>query len=38
MFAERGGDLVLAAPMSRARELDELVLDLARDFGAVVGD
>jgi hypothetical protein len=34
MFAERGGDLVLAAPRSRARELDELVRDLEADFGA----
>jgi hypothetical protein len=36
MFAEHGGDLVLAAPRSRARDLDELVADLAVDFGAVV--
>lgn len=36
MFAERGGDLVLAAPRSRERELDELVADLVRDFHAVV--
>jgi hypothetical protein len=36
MFAERGGDLVLAAPRSRARELDELVRDLEADFGATV--
>jgi hypothetical protein len=34
MFAESGGDLVLAAPRSRARELDELVRDLEADFGA----
>jgi hypothetical protein len=38
MFAEHGGDLVLAAPKSRLRELDELVADLARDFDAVIGD
>jgi len=36
MFAESGGDLVLAAPRSRSRELDELVADLARDFQAEV--
>jgi hypothetical protein len=34
MFAERGGDLVLSAPVSRERELDELVADFARDFDA----
>ena len=38
MFAERGGDLILSAPISRARELDELVRDLCVDFGAVVED
>jgi hypothetical protein len=38
MFAERGGDLILSAPHSRARELDELVADLCADFGAVVED
>lgn len=38
MFAERGGDLVLAASRSRRDELDELVGDLVRDFGAVPGD
>lgn len=36
MFAESGGDLVLAAPRSRARELDELVRDLQVDFGATI--
>jgi hypothetical protein len=36
MFAESGGDLVLAAPASRARELDELVRDLHTDFDAVI--
>jgi hypothetical protein len=36
MFAESGGDLVLAAPRSRARELDELVRDLEVDFDATV--
>jgi len=36
MFAEAGGDLRLAAPRSRARELDELVRDLRIDVDAVV--
>jgi len=36
MFAESGGDLILAAPASRARELDELVQDLRSDFGALI--
>jgi len=35
MFAERGGDLVLAAPRSRSRDLDELVADFVADFDAV---
>jgi hypothetical protein len=34
MFAERGGDLVLSAPASRERELDDLVADLQSDFDA----
>ncbi len=37
VFAERGGDLVLAAPTSRARELDELVVDLCLELGAIRG-
>lgn len=36
MFADRGGDLLLAAPHSRTSDLDELVRDLCADFGAVV--
>lgn len=36
MFAESGGELVLAAPRSRARDLDELVRDLEADFNATV--
>ncbi len=36
VFAERGGDLVVAAPASREAELDELVTDLARELGGVV--
>jgi hypothetical protein len=35
VFAERGGDLTLAAPAGRARELDELVEDLCRELGAL---
>jgi hypothetical protein len=38
MFAEQGGELVLAAPRSRARELDELIHDLRNDFGATLVD
>ena len=36
VFAEKGGDLVLAAPVSRERDLDALVQDLARDLGGVI--
>jgi len=36
LFAERGGDLVIAAHASRERELDELLADLVRDIGAIV--
>jgi len=35
VFAERGGDLVLAAPESREKELDLLVDDLCREVGAM---
>ncbi len=38
MFAEQGGELVLAAPRSRERELDELIHDLRNDFGATLAD
>jgi hypothetical protein len=38
MFAEQGGELVLAAPHSRERELDELIHDLRNDFGATLAD
>ncbi len=31
LFAERGGELTLAAPACREKELDELVADLARE-------
>jgi hypothetical protein len=32
LFAERGGDLSIAAPSDRAAELRELLLDLAADL------
>jgi len=35
VFAERGGELTLASPAGRARELDELVEDLCRELGAL---
>ena len=38
MFAEQGGELVLAAPRSREQELDELIHDFKNDFGATVDD
>jgi hypothetical protein len=38
LFAERGGELVIAAPRSRVRELDELLSDLRDEIGAVVRD
>ncbi len=37
VFAERGGELVLAAPHGRAAELDELLADLEVELGAKVG-
>lgn len=36
LFAERGGDLIVAAPVSRAVALDELLRDLVAEVGAVV--
>lgn len=36
MFAERGGDLTILAPISRALELDVLLLDLARELNGVL--
>jgi len=38
VFAERGGDLVLAAPLGREAELDELLADLRVEIGARIGD
>lgn len=37
LFAERGGDLVLVAPLGRGPELDELLADLEREIGATLG-
>jgi hypothetical protein len=37
LFAERGGELVIAAPESRAAELDEVLADLQRELGARLG-
>lgn len=36
LFAERGGDLTIAAHRSRLAELDELLDDLVREIGAIV--
>ncbi|EYF05713.1 DUF4911 domain-containing protein [Chondromyces apiculatus] len=33
VFAERGGELLLAAPQGRAEEFSELLQDLERDLG-----
>ncbi len=38
MFAEKGGDLLIAAPHSRRSEVDALLADLVRDLGAVLLD
>ncbi len=36
LFAERGGELIISAPLSRSRELDEVLLDLQRELDAQV--
>ena len=36
LFAERGGELIISAPLSRARELDEVLTDLQRELQAEV--
>jgi len=36
VFAEHGGDLVLASPADREAELDALVRDLAAEFDGLV--
>ena len=38
MFAERGGDLTIVAPVSRALELDVVLTDLARELDGVLDD
>ena len=35
VFAEHGGDLIIAAPISRENELDSLVDDLCVEVGAM---
>jgi hypothetical protein len=35
VFAERGGDLLVAAPENRAAELDGVLADLCAQLGAV---
>jgi hypothetical protein len=35
VFAEHGGDLIIAAPVSREKELDLLVDDLCAEVGAM---
>lgn len=37
VFAERGGDLVIAAPAARADELDELLRELVCEVGGTLG-
>jgi Domain of unknown function (DUF4911) len=36
LFAERGGELIISAPLSRERELDELLADLQHELQAQV--
>ena len=36
MFAEKGGDLLIAAPRGREQELVELLNDLTSELGAVL--
>jgi hypothetical protein len=38
VFAERGGDLTIAAAADREAELDELVTDLAGELGGILPD
>lgn len=38
VFAERGGDLTIAAPRGRSAELAELVMDLARELDGIAGE
>jgi hypothetical protein len=36
LFAERGGELIISAPLSRERELDEVLADLQQELHAEV--
>jgi len=36
LFAEKGGELIISAPLSRERELDELLADLQTELQAHV--
>ena len=36
LFAERGGELIISAPLSRERELDEVLADLQNELQASV--
>lgn len=36
LFAERGGELVISAPLDRAEELQALLRDLVDEVGAIV--
>jgi len=36
LFAERGGELIISAPLSRVAELDELLGDLQNELQATV--
>jgi len=38
LFAERGGELTISAPLSRERELDALLADLVVELQATVSD
>lgn len=38
MYAQRGGDLTIVAPVSRARELDLVLNDLARELQGIVDE
>lgn len=37
VFGEHGGELLIAAPSSRERELDAIVSDLCAEIGAACG-
>ena len=38
VFAERGGDLTIAAPLDRGAELTELLRDLSEELGGHLGE